>query len=47
MRFKDDISEADLVEMGPLSSKYWNVKYWFCGIDIFTKYTWVKLMKDK
>ena len=33
--------------MGPLSSKNRNVKYLLHVIDIFTKYTWAKLSKDK
>ena len=33
--------------MGPLSSKNRNVKYLLHVIDIFTKYTWAKLLKDK
>ena len=46
-RFKDNIWEADLVEMGSLSSKDKNVKYLLCVIDVFTKYAWVKHVKDK
>ena len=30
-----------------LSSKNKNVKYFLCFIDVFTKYAWVKLSKDK
>ena len=33
--------------MGPLSSKNENVKYLLCGMDGFTKYTWVKALTDK
>ena len=33
--------------MGWLSSKNRNVKYLLCGIDVFTKCTWVKPLKDK
>ena len=33
--------------MGSLSSKNKNVKYLLCVIDAFTKYTWVKPLKDK
>ena len=46
-RFKDNIWVADLAEMGLLSSKNENVKYFLCVINIFTKYTWVKPLKDK
>ena len=30
-----------------LSSKNINVKYLLCAIDVFTKYEWVKVLKDK
>ena len=33
--------------MGSLSSKYKNVKYLLCAIDVFTKFAWVKPLKDK
>ena len=33
--------------MEPFSSKYKNVKYIFCVIDVFTKYAWVKPLKAK
>ena len=33
--------------MVSLSSKNKNVKYLFCAIDVFTKYAWVKPIKDK
>ena len=33
--------------MGSLSSKNKNVKYLLCAIDFFTKYAWVKHLKDK
>ena len=46
-RFKDNIWAGDLAEMKPLSSKNKNVKYLLCVIDVFTKYAWVKLLKDK
>ena len=46
-RFKDNILAADLAEMGSLSSKNKNVKYLLCVIDVFTKYAWVKPLKDK
>ena len=45
--FKDSIWVADLAEMGSLSSKIKNVRYLLCAIDIFTKYAWVKPLKDK
>ena len=46
-RFKDNIRAADLAEMGSLPSKNRGVKYLFCVIDVFTKYDWVKPLKDK
>ena len=36
-----------LIEMGSLSSFNCGVKYLLCVIDVFTKYTWVKALKDK
>ena len=41
--FKINIWAADLGEMGSLSSKNRSVKYLLCVIDIFTKYSWIKL----
>ena len=46
-RFKDNIWAADLAEMESLSSKNKNVKYLLCVIDVFTKYAWVKSLKNK
>ena len=45
-RFKDNIWAADLAEMESLSSKNKNVKYLLCVVDVFTKYVWVKPLKD-
>ena len=33
--------------MESLSSKNNNVKYLLCVIDVFTKYAWIKPLKDK
>ena len=33
--------------MGSLSSKNKNIRYLLFVIDAFTKYAWVKLLKDK
>ena len=33
--------------MGSLPSKDENVKYLLCAVDAFTKYAWVKPLKDK
>ena len=46
-RFKDNIWAADLAEMGSFSSKNKNVKYLLCVIHVFTKYAWVKPLRDK
>ena len=46
-RFKDNIWAADLAEMGPLSSKNKDVQYFLCDIDLFTKYAWVKHLKEE
>ena len=46
VRFKSNIWAADLIEMRSLSSKNNNVKYLYV-IDVFTKCSWVKLLKDK
>ena len=46
-RWKENFWAADLVEMRSLSSKNKNVKYLLCLIDVFTKHTWVKLLKNK
>ena len=47
-RFKDyNIWAAYLVEMESLPSKNKNVKYLLCMIDVFSKYAWVKPLKNK
>ena len=46
-RFKDNIWAGDLDEMETFSSKNKNVKYFLCVRDVFTKYAWVKLLKNK
>ena len=45
--FKGNIWAADLAEMRSFSSKNKNVKYLLCVIDVYTKYAWVKPLKDK
>ena len=47
MTLKDNTWAADLAEMESLLSKNRAVKYLLCVIDVFTKYVWVKLLKDK
>ena len=46
-RFKDNIWAADLAEIGPLSSKNKNVVHLLCVMNVFSKYAWVKPLKDK
>ena len=46
-RLKYNIWAAYSAEMEPLSSKNKNIKYLLCAIDVFTKYVWVKPLKDK
>ena len=46
-RLKENIWAADLGEMESLSSRNKTVKYLLCVIDVFTKYGWVKPLKDK
>ena len=45
--FKDNLWAAELPEMESLSSKNKNVRYLLCVKDIFTKYAWIKPLKDK
>ena len=47
LRFKDDIWAADLAKMESSSSMNKHVKYLLCVIDVFSKYEWVTLLKDK
>ena len=46
-RFEDNTQAADLAEMELFSSKSKNVKQLLCVIVVFTKYEWVKPLKDK
>ena len=46
MRFKGNIWAADLAEMESLSIKNKSAKYLLCFIYVFTKYAWVKPLKD-
>ena len=46
-RFKDNIWEADLAEMESLFSKNRDVQYLLCLINVFSKCTWDKPLKDK
>ena len=44
---KDNIWDTNLAEMESLSSCIPGVKYLLCVTDVFTKYAWVKSLKDK
>ena len=46
-KFKDNIWAADLTEMGSLSFSNRGFKYLLSVIDVFTKNSWVKPLKDK
>ena len=45
--FKNNIWAADLAEMGSLPCNNKNVKYLLCVKDVFSKYAWVKPLKNK
>ena len=47
VRFQDSIWEVDLAEIGSLSSKNYGAKNLIYVIDVFSKYTWVKSLKDQ
>ena len=44
---KDNIWAADLAEIGSLSSFSNSAKYLLCVMNVFTKYDWIKPLKDK
>jgi len=44
---KNDLWQADLVEMIPYSNKNKNYKYILCVIDCFTKFAWALPLKSK
>ena len=45
--FKDNIWGVDLADMHWLSKYNKGIKYLFCTTDLFSKYSWVVLLKDK
>ena len=45
--FRDNIWRVDLADMQSLSKYNKGIKYFLCAIDIFSKYAWVVLLKDK
>ena len=46
-KFKDNIWVTDFAEIALSSSKNRSVKYFFFVIDVSTKHTWIKPLKDK
>ena len=46
-QFKDNIWGVDLADMQSLSRKNKGIKYLSCAIDLFSKYVFVILLKDK
>ena len=45
--FKDNIWGADLADMQLISKFNKGVRFLLCVIDIFSKYAWVIILKDK
>ena len=45
--FKDNIWGADLADMELISKFNKGLRFLLCVIDIFSKYAWVVLLKDK
>ena len=45
--FRDNFGGNDLADMQSLSKYKKGIKYLLCAIDLFNKYTWVVLIKDK
>ena len=45
--FRDNIWGVDLADMQSLSKYNKGIKYLLCAIDLFSKYAWVVLLKDK
>ena len=46
-QFRDNIWGVDLADMQSLSNKNKSIKYLLCAIDLFSKYAFVVLLKDK
>ena len=46
-RFEDNIWSADLADMQLISKFNKEFRFLLCVIDIFSKYAWVVLLKDK
>ena len=45
--FKDNIWGVDLADMQLISKYNKRIRYLLCVINIFSKYAWVVLLKDK
>ena len=45
--FRDNIRGVDLADMQSLSKYNKGVEYLLCAIDLFSKYAWVIILKDK
>ena len=45
--FRDNIWSVDIADMQSLSIYKKRMKYLLCTIDLFSKYAWVVLLKDK
>ena len=45
--FRDNIYGVDLADMQSLSKYNKGNKYLSCAVDLFSKYAWVALLKDK
>ena len=47
LSFRDNIWSVDLADVQSLSEYNKGIKYLFCAIDLFSKYTWVVPLNDK
>ena len=47
LSFKDNIWGVDLADMQSMSKYNKGIKYLLCAINLFSKYAWVVLIKDK
>ena len=47
LQFKDNVWGVDLADMQSLSKKNKGIKYLLCAIDLYSKYAFVILLKDK